>query len=439
MKESKGKMLYLINRSSSFKQFSRELRKDKKTKIIDIMTFQHLEQNDVDMNKYTCIIVDEFHYFFTDGKFNKNTDTSLNKILDVNNAIKIFLSATGTYAKNLFKNKGYITEDSIIDYTAKFPELLEDYSYIDNLYFYKSDETILDIMKRANMRNKMIYFCDSVERAYKLHRELKEKSMFVCSRGSKYRKYVDEEALNNMIDKEKFRTPILITTSVLDSGFNIRDKQVKTIITELRDTISLEQSLGRKRRDVGEKVNVYVRDLNGRQLSGMKKNANDAIKCADFLREFGEDMYVDKYSKRGDRLGIVYDDKTDDILRKKINEQAYYSHKIVLLETKLIELSGGYKDFISKTLKQNKYKEVEEIKKQDELEVYLNEVSGNKLDGAGRTGLIGVINLRDNRNRQQKSIKQLNLYLEENKYDYTILAKRNKKERWWQVERLKVD
>lgn len=50
------------------------------------------------------MVCDEFHYFMSDASFNTITDISLDKILELQNAIKIFMSATGDYVTKYFKN-----------------------------------------------------------------------------------------------------------------------------------------------------------------------------------------------------------------------------------------------------------------------------------------------------------------------------------------------
>ncbi|MFC0903794.1 hypothetical protein ACFHWD_03700 [Clostridium sp. MT-14] len=65
----------------------------------------------------------------------------------------------------------------------------------------------------------------------------------------------------------------------------------------------------------------------------------------------------------------------------------------------------------------------------NDLENYLNNIVGKKLFKDDKKELIDKINLRDNRNRQQKSISLINTYLKENKFTYIIDTGRETKKK----------
>ena len=103
------KILMLIHRSESVRQFRDELEKDGKSRHIHVMTYQKIDsiyqrKGMFDFSKYKYIVCDESQYFIDDASFNKTTDLSLNAILENKNAIKIFMSATGEYVERYIKN-----------------------------------------------------------------------------------------------------------------------------------------------------------------------------------------------------------------------------------------------------------------------------------------------------------------------------------------------
>ena len=65
-----------------------------------------------------------------------------------------------------------------------------------------------------------------------------------------------------MLKNEKFEDNLLITTTCLDAGINLRDDEIKTIICDVSDIGVLLQCLGRKRRKENEKFDVYIHNLN---------------------------------------------------------------------------------------------------------------------------------------------------------------------------------
>lgn len=111
-KEKKEKILLLVHRKRCNQQFIIELEEYNKLDIIDVVTYQTLEnKKDFDLSKYKYIVCDEFHYFTSDSNFNYKTDISLEKILAQNNKIRIFMSATGDLMKQYFEYIGLETID----------------------------------------------------------------------------------------------------------------------------------------------------------------------------------------------------------------------------------------------------------------------------------------------------------------------------------------
>ena len=109
-------------------------------------------------------------------------------------------------------------------------------------------------------------------------------------------------------------------------------------------------------------------------------------------------------------------------------------------------IKGGCVNFILPEIKFKKLLKVPQEKRvrikinktpTEEKFLYLESIADKRLLKEEQKELIDMIDLRDKRNRQQKSIKQLNLYLEENNFKYFIVSKRTKKNnkqiRYWQV------
>jgi uncharacterized membrane protein len=79
---------------------------------------------------------------------------------------------------------------------------------------------------------------------------------------------------------------------------------------------------------------------------------------------------------------------------------------------------------------------------EENLDMYLKKLVGHKLFKEDQQELINKINLRDARNRQQKSIQVLNAYLLENNLRFQIINKQerikgeNFNKRYWIISQI---
>ncbi|NFV48376.1 DNA helicase [Clostridium botulinum] len=452
-KANNKKILYLIHRDNCNNQFLKELKKDKKTDIIDIKTYQKLEWNKLnkienDLSKYEYIVCDEFHYFLSDSIFNKKTDISFNIILKNTTAIKIFMSATAD------KIKTYM--NTIENIKLKQYELPISYDFIEDLSFYNDNAVIEKLLKNIISKNeKAIFFINDIEYALDLHRSHKKHTLFNCSKSNEKYRYVDVEKINDMLENEKFNENILITTSCLDSGVNIIDTKVKYIVCDIKDIGSLIQCLGRKRmKDIDDKVHVYIKNINNKSLGGIKKNLNDKLELAKFLRFSTVKELVGKYERYEQNNCMVYDVAVDedDKCTKKINSIMYFKcttdiddiNYMLSLSSTYSYYRYGYCKFIADKLGfKDNYKFLED--KNEKLEDYLGNILGQTmLQVKDRKELINKIDVRSN-GKQLKKIDNLNGALEEMGIPYRIIqfktsrmieGKQKKYNSAWRVERL---
>ena len=283
-KENNKKILFLIHRSNCVSQFQSEIERDGKTDVIDILTYQKIEHNILHYNQhknykeYAYIVCDEFHYFISDANFNNTTDISFKEIMS-QNCTKILMSATGEDVERYLSST---TRRRIRRY-----ELTPNYEHVSDLTFFSQDEDIDYLAETViSKHEKAIIFIQSAEKAYKLFKKFSEHSLFNCSKNnSKHYKYVNEEKIKSMLEKECFEENLLITTSCLDAGTNIVDEKVKYIIADITDIGSLIQCLGRKRsQSKDDTVSFYIKTINNQRLSGLKQSINKDIEMAEFCR-----------------------------------------------------------------------------------------------------------------------------------------------------------
>lgn len=429
-KKQGKRILFLIHRRNCINQFKMEIERDNKTDIIDIRTYQSLEHL-YNMNKYIplddyqYIVCDEFHYFMSDSSFNIFTDISLRLILEQANTTRIFMSATGDSVKRYIGN--YLKHD-IISY-----EIPTNYDFIQSLSFYNSDDALDTIIKQyIDQNNKCIFFIQSAEKAYNLYRRYENYSLFNCGKSDKHYKYVDENKINQMLQKEKFNELILITTTCMDAGVNIIDTELTHIVCDVKDIGTLIQCIGRKRiQSKSDKLHLIIKNISNKQLNGMIRKNSERIEKATYLRTHSQQEYILKYPRDYDTSYIVYNDivmDNRDAAALKVNEIMLFK---CLIDTSIMEMmikeEFGYCKHIARLFgfydeEDHYYNYIVIDKEQRKLKLneYLESITGKKLYKDEQKELIDMIDLRVN-GRQQRSFKKLNDGLEMLKLPYVIL------------------
>ncbi len=309
-KSNHKKILFLIHRVNCVDQFQKEIEAYRKTDVVEIMTYQKIEslyinKKTFDFSKYEYIVCDEFHYFLSDAAFNIKTDISLNIILQQGDKTRIFMSATGDYMKRYINN---VRKIPTIDY-----EIPITYSFIKQLTFFNKDETIEAFIKEAIERNhKSMFFIQSATKAYKLYEKYKEHCLFNCGKSDKHYKYVNKDKIDNMLQKEKFEELILITTTCMDSGVNIKEEELKHVVCDVRDTGVLIQCIGRKRiESLNDKIYLYIKTITNQRLGGIKSQLKLKMEKADYLRNHTVKEYLDKFPRQNDYSNIIYAEEVE--------------------------------------------------------------------------------------------------------------------------------
>lgn len=429
-KQQGEKILMLIHRRLCIDQFQMEIDNDGKSDIITLMTYQKVDKSiikkePIDLNKFHYIVCDEFHYFLSDSKFNNATDLSFNQILSCNSSIRIMMSATSddiTEYIDLYKHM------EIKKYTVD-----RDWSFIESLTFFYNRKTLYKLADTVvENKDKAIFFIDSASEAYKLYEANKSNALFCCGKGDTHKKYVKKTKINNMLQSQKFKESMLITTSCLDAGVNIIDTKVKYIIADIRDIDSLIQCIGRKRQQgATDTIHLYVRAYNGQSLGGTEKQYKDKISMADYVKDYGGSAFTERYGRRQYFTGLIYDDiEIDDSgksqIVKKVNEMQYRKIQLQLKEISEIKTYGKYSYCKLIASKFGRYDPVTQVEnydiypeidsKQYYLKTQINKIMYTPSD---RKELIKKINVKSGK-RQLKSQKALNASLEEEKLPFKI-------------------
>jgi len=388
------------------------------------LEYMYLKKNPKDLDEYQYIVCDEFHYFMGDAAFSKTTDISLDLILSQSLATRIFMSATGDHMKTYINDiKGKETIDYDIPIT---------YDHINSLTFFYNDDTFDELIEEAIEKNqKVMLFIQSARKAYELYKKFKKYCLFNCSKNNKdYYKYVNKAKIKEMLIKERFEEQILITTTCMDTGVNIKDLDLKHIICDVEDTGVLVQCIGRKRiQTEDDKFDLYIKTINNKSLGSKTTQLNKKLKMAEFLKTHTVQEFINEYQREYDTSNMVYDAVVREKNRgtKKVNGLMFYKCNTDKEEIiKILEFGRvGYYDYIKELFGMEEYRILEEDNKTDELVKYLDRIINQKLYKPEQKDLIENIDIRDKRGRIQKSISIFNAYFDENKLSYIIKSDTN--------------
>lgn len=257
------------------------------------------------------LIFDEAHYILDDAPYNKGISFFVQTFLENQfpAATKIFMSGTMEevyeYVQllNAFPEEpiDIIEEKKLLDEKGSnnnphklirdlqhcqspnsILSLPTDYSYIEP-YQYKKTEDICTEISKSPSYEKWLIFVKSIEDGAKL----KGKLDVVCNGSvcflSSENKKKDENAeiYNRLIRECKFDCRVLIATTVIYNGINIKDDAVKHIVLPFTSISVTKQLLGRKRMTENETVKVYFPDIT---YDDAKRRYRDCIRdCMDLI------------------------------------------------------------------------------------------------------------------------------------------------------------
>lgn len=436
-RDNNKKVLLLSNRAILKAQNEVDL--EGKLDVIHIENYQKLESEVLNgrtikelFMDYDIIVYDETHYLFSDSQFNRNTDLLIDPIIN-NPKDKIFVFCTATPEALLYYNPTFER-----NYSIPF-----NYDYIEDIYFYSKNATIEEILNNIPQNEKVIYFSSDAFDAYEIasHHEDAE---FICSESNKnFAKRSSKKTIHEIVNYNTFYSRILCTTKVLDNGINIIDKNVKHIIIDMLDPISLVQCLGRKRIiDNDDKITVYIKNYHGGWLYSQIESLNAKLKFVEEIERIGVDNFQAKYKKK-DFDDIIQNDFTinqSKLVHYKTNRKFYST---MLNDRDKV----GYKKMVYDVLyqKSDDFKSAENKFEKNNLEDVLDGLVGIQLfdEEIKKFKNIFFSNIfsSKNVNYRNRGILCINAILEEDDLDYRIISNKERKKPhrnkvYWTVNKL---
>ncbi len=422
--------LYLIQRERTKEQLQKEF--VGKTETLTLMTYQSLEMSVLrqkSIGEFDYIVVDEAQYFTNDGAFNDNTDVSFDWIFNQEQAVKVFMSAT------MESFRYYLLSKSIIWHQCNIPY---SYGYINTLTFFYGDDQLEHIATEVIQRGgKAVFFIQSTEKALKLYQKFEKSMIFSCSKyNSKYKKYMNESLIASIVQDETFPTAILVTTCALDSGFNLRDSAIDTIVIDVLEPEAVIQCVGRKRTvHKRDSIDLYIRGRTKQQLNGLLHSIQSDIRSI-IKRDTDEYEYHISNKRQNSDNHLVVNrfvkyDADGQALYVKAKNEAKVSRLMYLcnnLLPKMLEENEGYNKYLAKWFgfyieEKDKYLYSTISTKKSNLRDFLNSISGiEMLTPKDRIPLIEEIHATNKKGKLLKRVDTLNNVLKESGYPHRILV-----------------
>lgn len=259
------------------------------------------------------VVCDECHYFLADSLFNTRVQKSFDFLMDLYyHSTLVFISATiervmepiETQIVALF-NERFIRWNKNLDNqhdgsTSGYLDYMEEiggfyksyddceirgdgptvphkriYSYHRDLnnnihvHHFKVGDDLVPLITDGNYSGKWLVFVADKKKGKELSEsigaKMKKKPVYTDSdilNEMKYDELKDDPAykeISNIRKSGMFGCDVLITTSVLDNGINIKDPDVKNIVLMTDDEVEFKQMLGRKRfLSEDETIEVFI-------------------------------------------------------------------------------------------------------------------------------------------------------------------------------------
>ncbi len=281
-KNTKKKILYLCNRTRLKEQIEKRIMEYDLTEVVTVMTYQKLQVDikaGILIGYYDYIVADECHYFTVDA-YNNYTDISFKYVKSQKDSVILYLSASADhFFKELVRNK-IIKEEN-------YYEIEKDYSCVKNVSFYQKNclEQILHNILETEENTKAVVFC-GVDRMLKMHKIFGDIASYICSNNNA-EKDVMKICNQSAYHDNTFEKRILFTTSTLDNGIDMKDKNIKYIFSEILDPDVLIQTIGRKRPiSIDDTCSIYLKEFNpNRDVAPLLRDARRKMKPAKLCKK----------------------------------------------------------------------------------------------------------------------------------------------------------
>ena len=311
--QQKLKIMVLIQSTFRGMLTDEGIRKTERFGPVSVITYHRLPaflkdpKNEKWIRNIGVVIADEIHLITADSMFNDMCGYYLELLTSrFQHAIRIYMSATpedvlvplAEAEKRNYRDisgvlQGALQRDFLYYH---FPA---DYSHI-NLQFFDELDEIADMIN-AEPNSKWLVFINSKSIGKGFAKDLGSRALYLDAESK------EREEWNDLLKTSDFKQQVLVTTAVLDSGANIWSAELHNVVVTTDNRTSFLQMLGRKRYTQGEKVNLYVRNLDMRVIG---KRQREHIELCQWY-----DRYLAATADEKGKLAMQFWRDSDDSLR----------------------------------------------------------------------------------------------------------------------------
>lgn len=347
-----------------------------------IMTYQQfLNDWKVLKKHFDYVVADECHYFWTDSAFSNSTEKILNKIIfNFELSVRIYMSSTPDnifpiikekeginkrlrhfddtmlvsedyiclsdkacskfyYNKFIktFKNANFYMCKAVEDCKFKvnknlyqFYKFDRDYNYIKKIIPFTKTEELVELINNSEIKRKWVVFVDNNDLGNQLQEKIPN-SIFINAQ----KRYCDDEASNcfsDLTSTEKFYQRVLISTSVIDNGINLKNFEIREVVICADSMETFIQMLGRVRiTNKNHNINIYIKNYSISTLKLRIRICKKSLEAIEYLDKYGFDAFNMKYYDSKELFEIAntlfYHKRDGKIEFNKIGLE-YRKHKI---------------------------------------------------------------------------------------------------------------
>lgn len=312
------KILYLCNRNALRKDIASQIEKIGVEKNIDLKTYQGVQsilRKAGSISFYDYVVADECHYFKTDAMFNEDTFRSYDYVMNLKESVVILMSATAKVFFHSLLSSGKVKPEN-------YYYIEKDYSYVEKVFVYKKSELeqiIKRIMESEN-DSKLLVFCSSSKRMIDMYKKYGDVADYFCgtSAPENLKRICSPDCIKEYSDEKiTFEKRILFTTTALDNGVNLKDKNIRHVFSELKDVDAMIQAFGRKRCiNVYDTCFFYIKELSGQALQGTLNSYKLELEPVKMFKDDYE-RFLKEYPESGDQK------KKDQMKRSQIYSWEY--------------------------------------------------------------------------------------------------------------------
>lgn len=278
-------ILYISNRVALDYQQKRDLanlthssmwpdwEKQEEFSNVTVLTYHKLlqklyEKQNSWFRKFTYVVLDECHFFYSDSFFNPDTWEILALIPSAfKQSIRIYMSATFDdvidpirYHEGLGNGLGKDSDSASFFYY--FPRYYDQY----NICAFSKPDQIINLIEEDKTDNRWVVFVTNRAKGQDWKKRLNKEdplptAIYVDSGSRNSDDYYEKVAWEQLKQTGQFASKVLISTSVLDNGFSLKDKKITNIVLFTHDRTEFLQELGRCRLTDNQHVNVFYAKL----------------------------------------------------------------------------------------------------------------------------------------------------------------------------------